>query len=291
MIRLQINYFTVRMTNNGTSNAFQTLKIIHPIHEDSTIAKTAFAHALAMAHSGNGELEIIDVRDSRERRKDFSVRTLFEKWSVLKPNSERSDVAKLGLKITKIIKRGQPKKIIGHRMEKHRHDLLVIGTQRHRGISKFFDANLADYLANEYRQTTLYIPENSRFFVDENNGNIALHTILLPVAKHPSADYALGRLQSLLSIFAQPGATIIGLHCGEQFPSFENIIPQSMIIEKKLTPLPVVKNIIKTARERNVDLIVMATQGRNTFPKKIIGSLTEQVLADAPCPVLSIPVD
>jgi len=40
-----------------------------------------------------------------------------------------------------------------------------------------------------------------------------------------------------------------------------------------------------------VDLIVMTTQGRTTLPKKIMGSVTEQVLHASPCPVLSIPVE
>jgi len=279
------------MTNNENPNTLQTLKIIHPIYEDSLIAKTAFAHALAMAHAGNGQLEIIDVRDSREQRDEFSVRSLFEKWGILQPNSERSDVAKLGLKITKIIKRGQPKKIIGHRMEKHHHDLLVMGTQRHRGITKIFDTNLADYLANEFRQNTLYIPDNCKPFVNEENGKISLRTILVPIAKDPLAHCALMFLQQLVSIFSQENTAIIGLHCGDSFPSLDTLVPEGLLLEKKLMPLPVVKGIVETARNDFVDLIVMATQGRNTIQKKIIGSLTEQVLSEAPCPVLSIPVD
>jgi nucleotide-binding universal stress UspA family protein len=44
--------------------------------------------------------------------------------------------------------------------------------------------------------------------------------------------------------------------------------------------------IVKTAEEKEADLIVMATQGLDTISDKIIGSHTERVVRHAPCPVL-----
>jgi universal stress protein A len=48
-------------------------------------------------------------------------------------------------------------------------------------------------------------------------------------------------------------------------------------------------DIVRAARELGVDLIVMATHGRTGLAHFILGSITEQVLRHAPCPVLILP--
>ena len=44
--------------------------------------------------------------------------------------------------------------------------------------------------------------------------------------------------------------------------------------------------IVRLAEEKSADLIVMATHGRATLTHAILGSTTERVLRQAPCPVL-----
>ncbi|MFT5197218.1 MAG: nucleotide-binding universal stress UspA family protein [Candidatus Promineifilaceae bacterium] len=45
--------------------------------------------------------------------------------------------------------------------------------------------------------------------------------------------------------------------------------------------------IIKIAVEEDVDLIVMFTHGYSTFERLIVGSVTEKIVREAPCPVLA----
>jgi nucleotide-binding universal stress UspA family protein len=51
----------------------------------------------------------------------------------------------------------------------------------------------------------------------------------------------------------------------------------------------VVAEIVKWAAELPADLIVIGTHGRSGFDRLFLGSVTERVLAKAPCPVLTIP--
>lgn len=46
--------------------------------------------------------------------------------------------------------------------------------------------------------------------------------------------------------------------------------------------------IIKTAKEKAVDVIVIATHGRSGLSHILFGSVAEKVVRKAPCPVLSI---
>jgi nucleotide-binding universal stress UspA family protein len=50
-----------------------------------------------------------------------------------------------------------------------------------------------------------------------------------------------------------------------------------------------VGTIVACAVEMRADLIVMQTDGRDSALDSIIGSTTERVIHEAPCPVLAIP--
>ncbi len=47
--------------------------------------------------------------------------------------------------------------------------------------------------------------------------------------------------------------------------------------------------IIQEAKERNIDLIVMGTHGRTGIKRILMGSVAQNVIGHAPCPVLVVP--
>ena len=49
-----------------------------------------------------------------------------------------------------------------------------------------------------------------------------------------------------------------------------------------------VTEILRTARLKDADVIVMGTHGRTGLTRMVMGSVTEQVLRRAPCPVLTV---
>ncbi|MGD8343037.1 MAG: universal stress protein [Desulfobacterales bacterium] len=47
--------------------------------------------------------------------------------------------------------------------------------------------------------------------------------------------------------------------------------------------------ILQEAKDRNVDLILMGTHGRTGIKRVLMGSVAQNVIANAPCPVMVVP--
>ena len=61
-------------------------------------------------------------------------------------------------------------------------------------------------------------------------------------------------------------------------------------VERVVREGPTTPTILDAAAEFHADLIVMGTHGRTGFRRLILGSVTEEVLRKAPCPVLTVKV-
>lgn len=70
--------------------------------------------------------------------------------------------------------------------------------------------------------------------------------------------------------------------------NFSDLLPHVGVDEKVELGSPY-KNIVERAKSEKVDLIIMATRGRGGLTRMLLGSVTEQVIRNAPCPVLAIP--
>jgi universal stress protein A len=46
--------------------------------------------------------------------------------------------------------------------------------------------------------------------------------------------------------------------------------------------------IVRAARSKRVDVLVVGTHGRTGLPRFFLGSVAARVLATAPCPVLTV---
>jgi nucleotide-binding universal stress UspA family protein len=123
-------------------------------------------------------------------------------------------------------------------------------------------------------------------------------------------DYAVGLAQSydarIKGIFVnEPGLKIsemswVGVEQGamnqrqvaESRREIEKIvldrIPMEVTADAKILYGEAVAKIIEYAADVNADLIVMATHGRTGVSHVLLGSVAEQVVRKAPCPVLTL---
>jgi nucleotide-binding universal stress UspA family protein len=65
-------------------------------------------------------------------------------------------------------------------------------------------------------------------------------------------------------------------------------LDRSIHVERRLEDGDPATVILRIARETPCDLIVMGTQGRTGLARVLMGSVAEQVVRRAPCPVLTI---
>jgi len=75
----------------------------------------------------------------------------------------------------------------------------------------------------------------------------------------------------------------------ESFQSWlQSDIEQTVEAQTLVEVGPAAEGIIEAAKEKDADLIVMTTHGRTGLSHALMGSVTEKVVRQAPCPVLTI---
>jgi nucleotide-binding universal stress UspA family protein len=264
--------------------------IFHP-SDFSQASELAFAHALAIALVRKTELVILHA--GRGQLDDWAqfppVRKTLERWRVLAPGSPRSAVyEKLAIRITKVVRtRGNPVQASLEHIEKQNPDLVVLATAARRGLPRWLKPSVAQAIAHRTNAMTLFVPRGCRGIVSMD-GVIQLHRILIPVDYEPNAQEAVVRAVRAAEAFGDDTVEILLLHVnGDRMPQLHRPNSQACVWKELRRDGDVVETILNAATE--ADLIVMATEGRQGFVDAIRGSVTEQVVRGAPCPVLAVP--
>ena len=272
----------------------QTVPFVQSIFHPSDFSKAselAFAHALAIALIRKTELVIMHVR--RGEREDWSafpaVRKTLARWQVLEPGSHPSEVfQRLGVAAMKVSTRGNPVRASMRQIHKQNPDLVVLATRGRHGLPLWLKPSVAQAIARRTSAMTLFVPSGCRGIVSMD-GIIRLRRILLPVDQQPDAQEALIRAVRAAEAFGDEAVEIVILHVnGGVLPQFDRPETQACVWKELRRNGDVAPTILDVAR--NVDLIVMATEGRHGVVDALRGSVTERVVRGASCPVLAVPV-
>ena len=274
------------------------MRILHP--SDFTRASLiAFAHALKIALQSKAELEIVHVEphkigsDKDVHWSEFpGVRATLARWQVLPIDADIDEVAKLGLRVKKILNSERdPLAAMTHYCETHPPDLLVLATHQREGLERWLHKPVAEPLARRSRALTLFVPTHGRGFISPANGAVTLRRILIPVDHTPHAQAAVEEAFFLAEGLACRDVHFKLLHVGTEkgMPTlFLPHHPGYKWDERMLNGDPV-ETILREAALWEPDLIAFTTQGHMDFLDALRGSTTERVLRGAHCPVLAVP--
>lgn len=265
--------------------------VFHP-SDFSAESRNAFAHALVIALLRKTKFTILHAGGSPKDWQFFpAVRHTLEKWRLLEKGSQQRQVFEdLSVRVKKVlVKKGDPVSAMLTYLKKHPTDLIVLATEGRDGLQRWLRPSAAERISLKTATKTLFIPNDAGGFVSLETGEISLNRILVPISFQPSPlpaiEYAARAAQ-----LAGTKTEIRLLHVGEasQTPmvDFPEIPDVNWIIDNR--PGDVVQEILAEA-EKTVDLIIMSTAGHEGFLDALRGSVTQQVLRAAPCPLLAVP--
>ncbi len=138
-------------------------------------------------------------------------------------------------------------------------------------------------------------------------GSLGLNRLLLPVDGSRFSRQAAARALSL----AQPGAALLAVAVLDAPPGFVTEVPEvaqdlldnleklvadvarqaaelSVPCETRVLVGSVYRTVVDLAGEWQAGLIVMGSHGRTGLKRLLMGSVTERVVGQAPCPVLVV---
>ena len=272
--------------------------ILHPT-DFSEVSQVAFAHALKLAISARAKFTIVHTETAVGETIDWSafpgVRSTLTGWGLLEPGSPPEAVFEtLGLSVRKVdVVDSNPAHGILRFLENHPADLVVLASHRREGLSSWLHGSVAQPIARAASLPVLFLPESAPGFVEPASGSSRLHRVLVPIDHRPRPEPALACVRTLARLLEPGPVELKLLHVGREAsqPAVRRVHEQGFPVERLARPGGVTETILDTARELDVDLIAMATEGRHGILDALRGSTSEQVVRRAPCPVLAVPIE
>jgi nucleotide-binding universal stress UspA family protein len=269
-------------------------RVLHPT-DFSEGSKVAFYHALKAALTARSKLTLLHVSpdDPRSASAGFpGVRETLEQWELLPPGSPRSAVADLGIEVQKVVwHERDPVDAVANFLVEHPAELIVLATHQRRGAMRWLSGSVAEPIARQAREMTLFISGETRGFVAASDGAASLRSVLIPVALTPAARPALEAAARLVNSLQCHQGTFTLLHVGsaDSMPALRPPDVPGWEWKKAVRQGDVVQTIIASSKDTDADLIVMTTDGRHGFLDGLRGSHSERVLRLAGVPLLTVP--
>ena len=257
----------------------------------------AFKHALALAVAIGKETELVLLHGTDGKEDGFehfpAIRRQLEAWGRLPADSVKTDVYDLcQVAASKnLFDYKDPLQSLRRFLADNPADLLVMETEGRTGIPRWLHPSFSERLARDTRTMSLFIHRGTSGFIDDATGDIRIRRILLPVDLKPSASNAVRKVIALAHLDRPPAVEVTLLHVGDRMPEVSRPNDFTAAWYEETRQGDIVSTIVSVAKEEQTDLIVMPTEGHQGLLDALRGSVTEQVLRDAPCPVLAVPAD
>jgi nucleotide-binding universal stress UspA family protein len=271
---------------------FPIKTIIHPT-DFSDASMKVFAHATAFSLAAQSRLYILHVAKDGESRDLYSqphVRELLALRGKMHPQEPPEAIAaRTGVQVLKVAMHpGSPRQRIDKFIASHECDLMVLATHHRTALMRLVSGSVAAGVSDDSHVPTLFLRDDMKGFIDMQTGTCQLETLLIPIGPEVSAE-VVGHIEAIVNLVA-PRIRIKRLHVGTQQPVvvYKGDPHGSMQIEVRNGA--VVETIVHVAAEIGAGLIAMPTEGRHGLSDALLGTTTERVLREAPCPVLAVPM-
>ena len=268
--------------------------VFHPT-DFSGASQVAFSHALAIAIARKAKLTIMNASKGF-RGEDWSrypgIREALKRWGLLDDSSDVRDVfSKLSIRVKKVgVDRGDPADAILDFLAEHPADLLVMATEAREGLPRLLKGSVTDKVTRAAGTRSLLVPTDCRGFVSDGDGSLSLKRILVPVAEDPDPNAAAEVAARAAAALGDLPVELHALHIGDSMPEVDLAAGDDWSWRHSTRKGEVIDEILAAARDLHADLIVMATDGPDSFADLFRGSHVHRVVRGSSCPVLAIPI-
>ncbi len=258
-------------------------------------SEVAFAHALAIALTRGSALTLLHAGSGNtadDWRRFPGVRQMLERWGLLEPGSQRSEVFDRFAVQVKKVNLGSARRLnaILDYLSDSPSEMIVATYDARRGVTGVVRDSLTEEVARQSGAMTLFVPNGCQGFVSSVDGSLTLRSILVPIAEDPAPEFAIEAARRVSEWLGAPPVRVTLLHVGD------DTSPAIDLVDDELTEYSfihrdgdVIDEILAVADEIGCDLISMVTNGRSSLGEAVKGSHTERVVRRAKCPVLALP--
>ncbi len=267
--------------------------ILHPTNLSSS-NEAAFVHALRIAILNRANLMLLHVDpESKTRIVDApipSVRMTLEDWGLLPRGSRRDDVFKnFGVHVKKML--GDDPDVV-RSIVNFRYlfptDLMVLATRSSETNRK--SGSLAQHLARKANVTTLFVPEDQKYFVCPRSGVINLRRVLIPVFDSAEPQSVIEASVDALNWITdtQVDATVLRLDKTEGAADLEIQSGRHWLRFRNAQDGNEDNEILKAAEESSSELIIMMMEKRDKLLNSVRSTVSTKIIRKTPCPVLAV---
>ena len=215
-----------------------------------------------------------------------------------------------GQSVEIVVREGNAAKEIVLLAEQLPADLLILGTHGRSGFERLFLGSVTEKVLRTAHTPVLTIPPPVT-----QPGGALYKTILCPL---DFSDASIRALEYALSLAQEADARLILLHVVESLLAgggasemervsvaefyqyleeeaaalLKSVVPEQARVwsrpEERVTRGRAYREILKIAKDEEVELIVMGVQGKGALTRLVFGSTTHHVIREAGCPVLTI---
>jgi nucleotide-binding universal stress UspA family protein len=216
-----------------------------------------------------------------------------------------------GLRTSGAVLEGHPARALAEHALMLPAELIVMGTHGRRGFERFMLGSVTERLVRRAPCPVLTVPRAAR--ERPAGGRAPFRTILCPV---DFSGHSMKALEFSMSLAVESDATLLVMHSLEWMPEWDReeapaapsplpdyledrarerlgslldqetrtfARPEILVVRGKAY-----QEILKTASQRRVEVIVMGLQGRGPIDLAVFGSTTNHVVRGAECPVLTL---
>ena len=268
--------------------------ILHPT-DFSEGSDNAFAHALRLAVAASAQLELLHAEPDNDvagYQHYPKVCDTLVRWEVLPPGAGEADLERLGLRIDRVLRVGDPPlRSILEELDAHHADLMVLATHGREGLDRMYSGGVAEPASRHGGVRTLFLPPGVRGFVPFDDGVVTLRRILIPIDHLPDPELAVAAAVMMARTLGVENLQISTLYAGSaaNMPKVGLPTQPGWVARRWQEEGAPVEAILDTARAWQADLIVMSSRGHDSVLDTLRGSTVERVLRHAPCPVLVVP--